>query len=249
MWECSIILDEKNDTNSEYIKKKLTRYKALGIIFAEHYQDGTTSLNIACNEEYAEHISHRVADAVAELVILTYKENFYKQRISVSGLNPVFEKALIKALFLFDIDDDKETILHYLKLKRTIYLKSFFDFQLKELREKWLGIIALTQDNFYYFLNSSVFVDILKFLLSAIPHKYDEINVGFTGKEFVLLDENYHPICFDFPDSMNSEIGLVSNLIFLSPRRVNLLCLQYLSQSTFNMLYDVFSQCINFSDK
>lgn len=249
MWECSIILDGKNDENSEYIKKKLTRYKALGVIFAEHFQDGKTSLNIACKEEYANHIALQVADAIAELVILTYKEDFYKQRMSIGGLNPVSEKALIKALFLFDIDDDKETILHYLKLKRTIYLKSFFDFQLRELRDKWMGIIALTQDNFYYFLNSNVFIDVLKFLLSAIPHKYDEISVGFTGDEFVLLDENYHQIYFDFPDSMNNEIGLVSNLIFLSPKKVNLLCLQYLSKPTFNILYNVFNQCINFSEK
>ncbi len=249
MWECSIILNGKNDDSSTYLKKKLSRYKSLGIIFAEHYEDGITSLNIACQDKYSDRISKQVADGIAELIILTYKEKFYQERAALTGLNDVCKKALIKALFLFDIEDDKETILYYLKLKKTIYLQSFFDFQLTELKDKWEGIISLTQDNFYYFLNSNVFIEILKFLLSAIPHKYDEISVGFTGTEFVLFDEKYKPICFDFPEPMSNEIGLVSNLIFLSPKRVNVLCFQYISKPTFNILYNVFSQCINFKNE
>ena len=249
MWECSIILDKKNDELAKYMQKKLTRYKPLGILFAEYSANGQTSLNIACKDKYAEHISKQVSDGIAELIILTYKESFYKSRISLSGLSSICEKALIKALFLFDIDDDKETILHYLKLKKTVVLKSFFDFKLNELRNKWEGIVALTQDNFYYFLNSNVFIEVLKFLLSAIPHKYEEVTVGFTGDEFALLDDKYHQIYLDFPEPMYNEVGLVSNLIFLSPKKINVLCLQYLSKPTFNILYNAFSQCINFRNE
>ncbi len=247
MWEFSILIDKEDAIYLKYIDKKLSRLRNI-LVMVKCNQNDYVNLSIACEEKYKEKVVKHIKMAVADLIILIYKEKYYLSRLQFKSIGDVCEKALIKALFLFDLEDDRETILHYLKLDKTLVVKSFFDFQLMELKEKWNNIINLAQENNYYFFDTEIFLEILKFLVASIPHKHDEISVSYSGKEFIFLDGKSQMINKDdFPESMSSEIGLVSNLIFLSPRKINILCLDNISKTTFNIIYNVFNQTINLS--
>ena len=93
------------------------------------------------------------------------------------------------------------------------------------------------------FLESETFLELLKFLIDTIIPRHRSIDVFYNGKNFELLDENNNIICFN--NTNNPEANLISGLISLAPKTINLHCAGMLSDNTFKIIYYIFNKKVN----
>ena len=145
-----------------------------------------------------------------------------------------------KALINFDKETDFYLISKNLNLQKNLYLDSFYFFKLRSLREKWSELVTLANENSDYLVSSDAFFDLLKFLIDNLEIGEDEINVFEDEKGFsISLGRDAQDMqCSDL-----SREGLVSSLIELCPKKINLFCKN--DEGTAGFLSKIFEERVN----
>ena len=107
-----------------------------------------------------------------------------------------------------------------MELKKNLHIESFYNFKLSALREKWKELVTLANDNSDYLIGDDAFFDLLKFLIDNLEVSESEITIFEKENGFkVLAKENVEVNS----DGLSKE-GLISTLIDLSPKKINLYC-------------------------
>ncbi len=99
-------------------------------------------LIINCPEEYINIVRVEVADKVAEVIAIKYKNDFFKKNISVQGLTNIEKEILIASLIAADLDEDKKYSFEKIKTDNEIAIDGAFNFKLKPLKKKWTEIMS-----------------------------------------------------------------------------------------------------------
>ncbi len=99
-------------------------------------------LIINCPEEYFNIVRVEVADKVAEVIAIKYKNDFFKKNISVQGLTNIEKEILIASLIAADLDEDKKYSFEKIKTDNEIAIDGAFNFKLKPLKKKWTEIMS-----------------------------------------------------------------------------------------------------------
>lgn len=236
MWEFTII---GNANLNLYLKNiELTLKQKTGVILAAN----KNTLSIACKPENKQKVIKLLKPLISETIVLFYKEQFFKNHINLNYLSDQFKTAFIKCLVLFDFEEDYIIAFNELELINAINLDSFFHFKLKQLKNKWQQLLYVLNSN-STFLESEALLDLLKFLISSIKPKRESVDVYFNGVKFVLSDENNNILMFN--NSESAELSLISGLITLAPKTINLHCAGVLSNNTFKIIYYVFNKKVN----
>ena len=148
--------------------------------------------------------------------------------------------AFKKALINFDRETDFYLISKNLEFMQNLHLDSFYNFKLKSLREKWAELISLANENGDYLVSNDAFFDLLKFLIDNLEVCEDEISV--------FEDENGYFIKASGSDEEGecrslSKENLVTRLIELSPKKINLFCRS--DDNTAGFLSKIFEERVN----
>lgn len=245
MFELTIGLPRENCEYLEIIKDNLLKLK-IRIYMVSTFVFDRAELSIATSEENKAKIVKNINKSIIDIIIYIYKENYFIQHLNTQKLNELLKNALLKALVLFDVDTDREIIKDKLKYNKRINLDSFYHFQLNSLKLKWKEIINLANENSCYFFECDTFLDLLKFLISAIEPKNEEVSVYYNGSDFTLLDEHQKKINNKLVNSTNDkELDLITTLITLAPTQINLHCINSMSNKTFKVLYYIFDKKVN----
>ena len=99
-------------------------------------------LSIDCPEEYKDILRVEVADKVAEVIAIKYKNDFFKKNILLQGLSQIEKELLVASLIAADLDDDKKYTFQRLKNDQNIAIDGAFNFKLKPLKKKWGDIVG-----------------------------------------------------------------------------------------------------------
>ncbi len=207
---------------------------------------------LTCFEQYDNFLIMLACPAVEKTRLMCVLEksiikvicNFYKEEYLDKNLHlPMHEKmsltAFKKALINFDKETDFYIISKNLNLDKTLYLDAFYDFRLSGLREKWNELIMLANDNSDYLIGDEAFFDLLKFLIDNLEICENEISVFEKENGYsIKLPEKNDTSC----ESLTKE-GLVSTLIELSPKKINLYCDR--DDATVSFLSKIFEKRIN----
>lgn len=188
--------------------------------------------------------SHELTiEAISEIIVGIYKNKYFFENINLKFLQNDLKEALIKALILFDIESDIYYVLCLIENLSTIVVPSFNMFKLSKLRLKWQEFVYVTNLNSDYLINKEIFVEFLKFLINSIQPKTKEINLKSDLSNFLFFDEKGHLIknSIDIKD----EMGLITNLVMLAPRNINIHCSDKVSDKTCKTLYYLFNNKIN----
>lgn len=130
--------------------------------------------------------------------------------------------ALKKALVSFDKETDVHIIQKYLTIENNIFLESFFDFKLIPLKNKWLELVGLANDNSSFLICDDTYFELLKFLIDNLEVCFDQINIVEEGEDYKLCDNSFCALssgCGSLSDDM-----LIEQLISLCPRVINIYC-------------------------
>lgn len=241
MWELSISVSSKNLDIAKFIYQTLkAQTTELGSVVTCYEEFDNFFVVVGCPVE-----EQTRAKVVIERCIIKVVCNFYKEMFLTENLRlPLHEKmsltAFKKALINFDKETDFYIISKNLDLKKNLHLDSFYNFKLKSLREKWAELITLANDNSDYLVSNDAFFDLLKFLIDNLEVCEDEINVFEEENGYFIRSQNRGE---DFPCESLSKEGLVSSLIELSPKKINLFCRS--DDNTAGFLSKIFEERIN----
>lgn len=240
MWEFCISTNKLNVARFIYqnLKQMSAEFK---IVLTCYEQFDTFYIMLACPIEEKTRFAFVLERCIIKVVCNFYKEEFLNQNLHLPMHEKMSLTAFKKALINFDKETDFYIISKNLELKNTLHLDSFYNFKLSALRSKWNELILLANDNSDFLVGDEAFYDLLKFLIDNLEICENEISVFEKENGYsIKLDEHKDIKC----ESLTNE-GLISTLIELSPKKINLYCDK--NDATVSFLSKIFEKRINIS--
>ena len=187
-----------------------------GIIVKQN-NNGRAYLALAVDENKKEYYKSKILDYVLFMIIDDYKYNFYKENL-ISNDDSVVYGSFLKAISIFDADNDKDIIKSQIHLSGEILIDSFFYFKLQLLRARWRRTANIINQNNIVQSNSSM-LDILKYLTTISDSGIVKADVGFCKKQITLKT-------YDGTKRFKNDFKGISNflaeIVKLNPSRINL---------------------------
>ncbi len=152
----TLILTDRDirENNLLYIQTALSEVFAQTDCKAMCKQSGSRSaLIIDCPIICYDLIKDEVDDKAADVIVVNYKYEFFKELIRPEGLNKIERELLLTSLIAADIDDDKKYVLDKLKHQNECALDGIFNFRLRPLKKKWEEIAEYMPK---YFINTQL---------------------------------------------------------------------------------------------
>lgn len=237
MWEYNIVCNPKDRVHLRYIENNIkSKYPYIITALSDNV------LSVALNYNQKPKVFEYIKRLLAETIIFIYKEKLLLNNINLNYLSEEYKTAFIKSLIYFDYEEDMFEIINQLDFDTGINLDSFYNFRLKKVKQKWLQLVSICQNN-NVFLESETFLELLKFLIESMIPKHKYIDVFYNGIGFEIVDENNNIISFN--NTGNPEANLISGLISLAPKTINLHCAGMLSDNTFKIIYYIFNKKVN----
>ena len=253
MFEFQIAVSEKDKKVLNRLCEDLKSSTAgIKTVITSYQQGGKAFVVIACDDLERPRVSFSICDVISDIISTFYKLEFIENNLALPISNQVNLSAFKKALIAFDRETDKYIITRSLKVEHTIYLDEFFQFRLNHLRNKWMEIIKLANDNASYLLCNDTFIDLLKFLIDNIEISRGTVNVVKKAGKFVLCDEDFNeidqssnPLCELDERAKEDEVGLISSLIALSPKKIVVYCNPFENSPALTLISQIFESRIS----
>lgn len=187
MWEFCFYFDNNVDANV-FEKKILFFVQNYGGVVATVFSQGLYKLLVAIPFENRKEAIKFFKEKLAEIVLIGYKKDYILKSLNLEKIRTENISVFVQALICFDSEIDKKIILDRLTLKNDFYLNSFILFKLKVLKDKWQELISLANDNMIYLLNEDSCLELIKFLISNLEHRYYAVNIFLKDDCYLLCD-------------------------------------------------------------
>lgn len=200
-----------------------------------------STLLIATNIEEYDKMQKILKIYLAEAVVRHYKEKTIKEHMKLVFVDDRYYEAFLKAMILYDMEEDIAHVSSKMKISKHIYIDSFYWFTLRDIREKWISLINMINENMYEYITSESFLELLRYLITMGKRKQDKVSVVYHKKGFLLLDEKKNHI-----DYLKDETDLICMLISINPRRITISCMEHLTESSFQVIHYLFHGQIDY---
>ncbi len=246
MFEFSIIINDNKVEEAKNICRELKKNtKEFNSVITSYSEKEKIYIIVGCEEIDKGRMNFFICDAIADTISIFYKLEYIEKNLKLPLRDSVYLDAFEKALIAFDRTTDKYLISHNLKIEKNIFLDSFYQFKLKSLRNKWQEIIKLANENASYLLCDDTFIDLLKFLIENIEISRGLVNVLKSEESFCLCDEKFNEIDAEKEGicllrNEKSDADLITSLIALSPKKINVYCDSCENNSTLSLISQIF---------
>ena len=235
MWELSICVASQNIDIAKFVYQTLKSQRGdFSAVVTCYEQFDSFFILWACPVEFRQKASVVIENCVIRAVCNFYKDRFLTENLHLPIHENISMTAFKKALINFDRETDMYIISKYLLLDKNLHLDSFYNFKLKSLRDKWGELVMLANENGEYLTSQEAFFDLLRFLIDNLEVVEDEINVFEE-------EDGYHIKTKSAPTL--SKEALVSSLIELCPKKINLFC--QTDNNTAKFLSKIFEERVN----
>lgn len=249
MFEFSIIIDDGRAEEAKNICRELkNNTQNFNSVITSYSENDKIYIILACEEIEKSRMNFFICDAIADTISTFYKLEFIEKNLKLHITDEICLNAFEKALIAFDRETDKYIITHNLKIDNSIHIDSFYNFKLKQLRSKWLELIKLANENASYLLCNDTFIDLLKFLIENIEISSELVNVIKIDSGYKLCDEKFNEIdtkdeglcMLKKSEQEDEEVSLITSLIALSPKKINVYCDTYENSPTLTLISQIF---------
>ncbi len=239
MWNYNLIINPKFKKQTMELSQKLNNISGT----QSKLEKNKEYINLTISANNVHKIKETILTNIAYFIVDIYKSEFFYNTLKNQPLPKTHKECLCKALTLFDIETDIFLTLTQLTEKDRVVVDSFYVFKMGKLRQKWQEFANVSCLNSPMLKNSDIYVEFLKFLYNCIIPQTEVVNVYIKSTEFVFTDANSNTLIS--PINLQDEIGLITNLIYLAPKVVNLHCINQISNKAFKALYYIFNKKIN----
>ena len=184
---CVSGIDEKYIENKQIEFKE--KIKSYGGVFSVFEKGEFVYFLIVVNSNVNQVIT-LVKDFICDAIFDYFKQNFIIENLKYDKPKDIRYHTLLSALLNFDRNCDE----HYIKSKINLetnefYIQSFYYFCCKILKEKWLQLLQITNNNSKILHNEENYLDVVRFLLEGID-KSSNIIIETQNNEFKVSTDN-----------------------------------------------------------
>lgn len=254
MFEFSIVLNDNRVEEARHICRELKKNTHdFHPVITSYSEDDKLHIVVACEELEKNRMSFFICDAIADTISIFYKLEYIERNLKLRLKEEMYLDAFEKALIAFDRETDKYLITHNLKIDKSIFVDSFYNFNLRQLRGKWQELIKLANENASYLLCNDTFIDLLKFLIENIEISSGLVNVVKEEDIFLICDEKFNTIhtedeglcSLKKSEAGDTEIDLITSLIALSPSKINVYCNQFENNPILTLISQIFGNRVS----
>ena len=222
MYELTVSTSKAKSSDINFLVNKLRQpLKTLRGIMVCEESDSRVNLAIAVDDNKKDYALGVIFDAVCEVIIRSYKYDFLKKNLQINIASPVTECAFIRALTMFDKQNDKQLIKKHLKPNGQILLDSLYHFRLWELEKRWKDTADIVSQNSSYLLAQGSFMELMRFLIMTNESETGEVHVKTQDNRiFACLKEGKELFTFDYKENDDNNIKVLSELICLAPEKI-----------------------------
>ncbi|MBQ8844900.1 MAG: hypothetical protein IJ008_02660 [Clostridia bacterium] len=223
MWEFCIKVKKENFEIAKFIYNTLkSETRELGAVITCYEEFDLVCIMIGCERYNEDRVEIIIERTIIKVICTQFKDSYISKYLNLPNQDKIGLMAFKKALLNFDRETDYYLISKNLSFNNNLYLESFFDFRLKEIREKWSELVCLANENRDYLVSHEAFFDLLKFLIDNLEIGESEINVVEDEEGYKILDTSFETLIKEKQYYDNED--LISSLIDLSPKKINLYC-------------------------
>lgn len=186
----------------------------------ENKQNERYFLNISFDEKIKDTFLYRLKDLIAEVICLTYKYDFFAEKLKLEINNEELKLAFIKSLSVYDIEADKDYIFSLNLIDKVICVDGIFNFMLKGLTERWQEVVRLTNLNFHCFKSTESQILFIKYLLNTQNSKVKDVVLYSKNGKLVIADEHNKKLNYYSLLSENDRISALFSLIWIHPENI-----------------------------
>lgn len=242
MWEFTISISLKNKHYIDYIMYEI-KHSKLKVITAITYDNLNANITVAVDVSCMQKLANILVECICNIILLVYKREFFINNLELSKCDYLSRCAFLKTLVMFDSVSDKQEIKQEIILNKAINIDSFYHFKLKFMKEKWGEILSIITCSVYMDDNDNI-VELLKFLINSLDTSVPQINIYFKDNMFKVYD-NSNNLIKSKEDIANIEEAMISQIIELCPKKINLYCIDNISHAAIDMIYSLFDKKIN----
>ncbi len=247
MWEFSINLSDKNIAISKKIYLALKDFcKEYNGIVTTFERCGSVSILVTAEECDESRYKHFIGNLISDIICEDFKLKYLEENLTLPNLDNVSKNAFMQALLSFDKESDKYIVQRFLVLEKSIDVEAFYHFRLTMLKIKWRELVQIANDNKAYLSSNETLVELLKFLVSNLELKNDTINLMQNDGKVCFYDTNFKLIKQNSITEKDIDSTIISSLIALAPKYVNIYCGDDFNRNLINLLKQIFDKRINF---
>ena len=223
MFELTISTVKQKSKDINYIISKIRPVikQMKGVLVSEEYE-GRVRIALAVYEDKKDIILGYVFDAIADVVILSYKEEYLKNNIRLKLSSELAKASFVRTLVMFDKANEKEVVKKFLKPCDEIIIDSLYLFRLWELEKKWKDLCDLVVDNAPYLQMDNTLTEMMRFIIMSNDVEFGELHLhkgentiyahGKDGREVFNVLYKEKDDC--------SKINVINELLMLSPEKI-----------------------------
>lgn len=180
---------------------------------------------------------------IIETILKIAKTKYFRENLKIFAKDKSLNTFLISSLVMVDLEEEIDFVFNHFDINKYINISSFINFKLLDLKDKWLYIIDYINITFFGSSEDNVYLDFLKFLTELQSPKHEVLYLEKHDKNLELFDAKHAKI-----KSIESydEIGVVVNLIMLSPKKIIVNCVDKLSDKISNLMNYIFDEKLSF---
>lgn len=249
MWEFCITVSKNFNEIITFIYNRLNEFKSqFDGVLTVFNKDQSTDILVACNKYEKNRLILFLQDIISESICYFYKRQYLIDNIKLNVGDEISKRAFISALLFFDKETDRYIVNKYLNIDKKLNLDGFYNFKLQCLKDKWRELIEIANDNEIYLYSYETFMELLKFLIDNIEIKNDVINIMSTNDSYDIFDSKFDKIKNEeILDNMDEQ--LVSNLIALCPKNINIYCSDKIPSNIKDIICKLFEKRVKFVSK
>ena len=168
------------------------------------------SLGLSKSSEVAR---EEIRDIIKNFYLTDVKGEYLMERVKEYSDNEYLLNVYVRILKEFNRSEEQRMIEDSLVLYQNFALDGFYNFSITGLKRMWHDLVLLTQDNADLIRDESSFRLLLKYMLSCLPSKTEEVSIDFSNKEFSVLSDGKEHMC-------KTAQEVVYLLIDLAPKKI-----------------------------
>lgn len=247
MWEFCVTVKKYREDVKKFIYKELEKYTAeCGGVLTTFEDEKNYNILIACEMYEKNRLLLTLQNIIGECICFYFKREFLINSLQLCIGDNITKLAFVFALLFFDKETDKYIVNKYLVFDKKLNIESFYNFRLKQLKDKWCELIEIANENEVYLYSDETFLELIKFLIDNIEVKSDEINIMKNEDGYDAFDSKFAIIEDDENKKLSCEEKLVVKLIAKCPKNINIYCGERLPENLKDLICVLFEKRVKF---
>jgi hypothetical protein len=180
----------------------------------------------------------QVKKCIVEIIIKICKEEYFREKLDIDtdADEDMFNFVLL-SLIMINLHDEVDYSCVKLSLSKTIHIRSLVRFKLNKLYTLWDRFIRYFNKFVSIGRGDEIYLQILKFIANCSGSSNEIMYLEDGQHEMRILDKN-QKLLSAIPKS--DEIGVIVNLIVLSPKKLIINCYDCLSHKVAGLIQYIF---------